>query len=40
MLYFAESYITVIGADGKKFNGKKYFLYRKLIRKFEKLLVI
>ena len=40
MLYFAESSINVIGVDGKKFNGNTHFLYRKLILKFEKLLVI
>ena len=38
--YFAESYITVIGVDGKRFNGKTHFHYRKLILKFEKLLAI
>ena len=27
MLYFAESNITVIGVDGKTFNGKTHFLY-------------
>ena len=28
MLYFAESHITVIGVDGKTFNGKTHFHYR------------